>query len=145
MTTRKQIVEEARSWIGTKWVHQHCLKGVAVDCAQMVIAVGQACGVVDPLLRVTDYGRFPDGTILTTCSAHMDPVPEALLRPGDVVSVAMEHQPQHVGIVGDYVHGGLSIIHASNAGRMQVIESRLVFMRRFRFIAGFKFRGLVDV
>ena len=145
MTTRAAIVAEARSWLGTPWVHQHCLKGVAVDCAQLVIAVGQACGLVDSLLRVRDYGRYPDGTILTTCGAHMDPVSEKALQPGDVVSVAMEHQPQHVGIVGDYVHGGLSLIHASNTGRAQVIESRLVFHRRFRFIAGFKFRGVSDV
>lgn len=145
MTTRRQIVDEARSWLGTKWVHQHCLKGVAVDCAQMIIAVGQQCGVVDPALRVVDYGRYPDGTILTTCDAHMDRVTEDELRYGDVVSVAMEYQPQHVGIVGDYVHGGLSIIHASNTGRMEVIESRLVFSRRFRLIAAFKFRGLLDV
>lgn len=144
MTTRAEIVAEARSWLGTPWVHQHCMKGVAVDCAQLVMAVARQCGVADPLLRVFEYGREPDGTIMKTCGEHMDQITIDELRPGDVVSVALDHQPQHVGIVGDYVHGGLSLIHASSAGKREVIESRLVFSRRFKFVAGFRFRGLTD-
>lgn len=145
MTTPAEIIAEARSWLGTPWVHQHCLKGVAVDCAQLVIAVGKACGQVDPEFSITDYGREPNGTILRVCLQHMDRIEQNELKPGDVVAVAMEHQPQHVGIVGDYVHGGLSLIHASNAGRKEVIESRLAFMRGFRFVAAFRFRGVSDV
>lgn len=145
MTTRADIVAEARTWLQTPWVHQHCMKGVAVDCAQMVMAVARACGQAPEDLRLADYGRNPDGTIQRMCLAHMDPIGQDELKPGDVVSVAMDHQPQHVGIVGDYVSGGLSFIHASNSGRKQVIESRLVFMRRFRFMAAYRFRGLSDV
>lgn len=145
MTTRAQVVAEARSWLGTPWVHQHQVKGVAVDCAQHVIAVGQACGLVDPAFRIHDYGREPNGTILKVCGDHMDPIDQQDLLPGDVVVVMVEHQPQHVGVVGDYVHGGLSLIHASNSSRKQVIESRLVFLRGFRFVAAYRFRGVMDV
>ena len=144
MTKRADIVAEARTWLGTPWVHQHCMKGVAVDCAQMVMDVARACGQAPKDLHLSDYGRSPDGTIERMCLAHMDPIGQDDLKPGDVVSVAMDHQPQHVGIVGDYVAGGLSFIHASNSGKKQVIESRLVFMRRFRFIGGYRFRSLTD-
>ena len=41
--TRQEIVDEARTWIGTRWQHQACLKGVAVDC------VGLARGVFGEL------------------------------------------------------------------------------------------------
>lgn len=142
MSTRAQVVAEARSWLGTPWVHQHQVKGVAVDCAQHTIAVGQACGFVPAELQVNDYGREPNGTILKVCGAHMEPISEADMLPGDVVVVMVEHQPQHLGIVADYVHGGLSVVHASNSSRKQVIESRLVFMRGFRFVAAYRFRGI---
>lgn len=145
MTTRSEIVAEARSWLGTPWVHQHCMKGVAVDCAQMVMAVARECAQAPADLHLADYGRHPDGTIERMCLAHMDPIPQDALRPGDVVAVALDRQPQHVGIVGDYPGGGLSLIHASNSGKKQVIESRLVFLRRFHFVAGYRFRRLSDV
>jgi len=142
MTTRAQVVAEARSWLGTPWVHQHQTKGVAVDCAQHLIAVAQACGFVSPVLKVQDYGREPNGTILKLCSEHMDPIRQSDMLPGDVVVVMVEHQPQHLGIVADYLHGGLSVVHASNSSRKEVIESRLVFMRGFRFVAAYRFRGI---
>jgi cell wall-associated NlpC family hydrolase len=143
--TRAEIVAEARSWLGTKWVHQHCLKGVAVDCAQMVMDVGRQCGLVPNNLALNDYGLDPDGTILRMCETYLDRVEQEDMQPGDVVVIAMAHQPQHVGIVGDYVHGGLSIIHASNQGRCEVIESRLMFSRRFCFVAAYAFRGVSNV
>lgn len=63
------------------------------------------------------------------------------LQPGDVLVVAIEKDPQHMGIVGDYRHGGLSLIHAaSKAG--QVVESRLLFVRNFRFRGAYALPGV---
>lgn len=141
MTTRQQIVAEAREWLGTPWVHQHQAKGVAVDCAQLVIAIAQRFGLAPADFTLNDYGRNPDGTITRLCNEYADPVKQEDMQPGDIVVVAVEHQPQHMGIVGDYRHGGLSVIHAASiAGK--VIETRLVFMRGFRFMAAYKFRGV---
>ena len=36
---RIDIVNEAKSWVGTKWQHQQALKGVACDCAGLVRGV----------------------------------------------------------------------------------------------------------
>lgn len=142
MTKREEIVAEARTWLGTPWVHQHCLKGVAVDCAQMVMDVGRACQVLPAGLVLNDYGRDPDGTILHMCDTHLDPVPRGGMQAGDVVVIRVLHQPQHVGIVANHVHGGLSIIHASGTGQKAVVETRLAFMRGFQFVAAYSFRGL---
>lgn len=137
---RARIVAEARSWIGTPWVHQHQLKGVAVDCAQLIIGVARACGLVDGV-SVQDYGRHPDGTIEKMCGAHLVPVDQKDMQPGDVLVVAVEHQPQHLGILADYRHGGLSVVHAANtAGK--VIETRLIFARGFRFVSAYRFPGV---
>lgn len=42
-----RICAEARSWIGTPYHHHGRVKGAGVDCAQILIAVFAACGVID--------------------------------------------------------------------------------------------------
>lgn len=45
MATRAQIVEEARSYLGTKWLHQGRTRD-GVDCAGLVACVGNALGLI---------------------------------------------------------------------------------------------------
>lgn len=40
------VVAEALSWVGTPYVHMGRIKGVGVDCAQLLIAVYAGAGVV---------------------------------------------------------------------------------------------------
>lgn len=141
MVERAAVVAEARSWIGTPWVHQHRAKGVAVDCAGLVIGVARALGLLPAGFDVTGYGRHPDGSLIAVCDQHMRRIHGNDLQPGDVLVVAIEKDPQHMGIVGDYRHGGLSLIHAaSKAG--QVVESRLLFVRNFRFRGAYALPGV---
>lgn len=53
---RAAIVAEARTWIGTPYHHHARLRGVGVDCAQILIAVFEACGLVRNV-QVGDYAR----------------------------------------------------------------------------------------
>lgn len=46
------------------------------------------------------------------------------LQPGDVVSIAYARATRHVGVVGDYPFGGLSLIHTDLMVGM-VTEHRL--------------------
>lgn len=56
---RKQIITEARSWIGTPHKHNQALKGVGVDCVRFPYEVAKSCGieVSDP----GNYERNPQG------------------------------------------------------------------------------------
>lgn len=45
---RSKIVEEAISWLRTPWHHEARVKGAGVDCAQFLIAVYSAVGLVEP-------------------------------------------------------------------------------------------------
>lgn len=134
--TRSDIVAEARTWLGTPWQHQQRLRGQAVDCVGLIIGVARAVGLVAPDWDVTGYSRTPDGTLLQLCDQHLQRIDRSALQPGDVVAVAMDVDPQHLGIVADYRHGGLSVIHAaSHHGR--VVEHRLMFDRAFFFRAAY--------
>lgn len=135
----KQIVDIARRWVGTPFHHQARVEGVGVDCVGLVISVAREIGAVPADWDVGGYGRVPDGKQLVHhLSERLVPVAQADMAPGDVVLVAFDSHPQHVGIVGDYLHGGLSIIHASGAhGR--VLETRLLFTKAMRFVAAYRF------
>ena len=138
--TRADVVAAARAWIGTPWVHQHRTQGVAVDCAGLVIGVARQLGIVPACFDVNGYERYPDGSLVSLCSTYMDPVSKADMRPGDVLVVAVDQDPQHLGILGDYRHGGLSLIHS--ALHRGVIETRLMFARNLRYRGAFALRGV---
>lgn len=141
MTTAADIVAEAYTWLDTPWKHQHRTKGVAVDCAGLVIGVARELGLVAPDFDFTGYGRQADGTLLAVCERFMTRIPRDQMGPGDVLVVAVEADPQHMGVLVPYRHGGVSLVHAaSNAGR--VVETRVMFARTFAFRAAFRLPGV---
>ncbi len=144
MYTSDQILAAARSWIGTPFVHQGRLKGVGVDCVGLLVGVGRELGMVAPDFDVEPYPRIPDGvTLLGRAGLHLTPAePGAPLQPGDIVVVRFRKYPQHFGIVGEHVHGGLSIVHA-DALSDRCVETRLMFSPTMLHVATFKFPGAV--
>jgi hypothetical protein len=60
------------------------------------------------------------------------------MQPGDVVVIAFDRAPGHLGIVGDYLHGGLSIVHALAGACGRVVETRLEFSRSMRFVRAYR-------
>lgn len=149
MTTRAQIVAEARTWLGVPFAHQGRTRA-GTDCGGLVGAVAVSVGVLpatwwadefDPIHG--GYARTPaHGALQRICEAFMTAIDPPAIQPGDVVLMAFATEPQHLGIVADYVHGGLSIIHAlSSAGR--VAEHRLAPEWRQRVMAAYSMPGVV--
>lgn len=149
MTTRAQIVAEARTWLGTRWCHRQSRKGVGVDCVGLVHGVGLAVGVIGADWRETPHvGEFIDyerqahnGKLERGCSLFLQKLAQREAGPGDLVVMQFNGTPHHMGILGNYVHGGLSIIHAY-APRRCVIETRLdeAFLRRI--VSWHRFNGV---
>jgi cell wall-associated NlpC family hydrolase len=148
MVTRAQIVAEARGWINTRWQHQAHLKGVATDCGGMIYGVGLQLGLLRPVHEMPEaaffrgYGRLANnGSMLKACSILLQRIDVAFASHGDVVLMLFDNEPQHVGLLGDYVHGGLSIIHAY-ARMRKVVESRFDDQFRAKVIAAFSYPGV---
>lgn len=144
-TTLGDVVSEARTWIATPYSHQHRAKGHAVDCVGLVIGVARELGLVAPDFDVNGYARKPDGkTLLALCEQFMTPVPLAEMQPGNVLVLSFKRDPQHMGIVADYVHGGLSLIHAfgSTDGKGRVEEWSLQPRKGFRPLRAFALPGV---
>lgn len=153
MTTRSQYVEEARKWIGTPYHHQGSIKQVGVDCVGLIIGVGIVTGLIDPEFRNDpnndwlNYSAAPDGvTMKQICDEHFTRVEMSDMKIADIVLVSIDTNPQHLGIIGNYRHGGYSIIHAYKRPNTvgSVIESRLMFARNFRFVQLYRIPQLTD-
>lgn len=138
--TPEEIVAEARTWLQTRWSHQQRLKGVATDCAGIVIGVAQARLGFTALIPA--YSRQPShDSLLRMCREHMQAA--ALPALGRVAVMKFQGEPQHMGILGDYPHGGLSLIHAYAKSR-KVVEHRLDEIWLARIVAVFILRGVVE-
>jgi cell wall-associated NlpC family hydrolase len=139
LPTREDVIRTARSYIETPFVHRGRLPGIALDCIGVPVCVSRELGIKPPDFDVEPYTRMPDGrTFLAVCDKHMTRVAQSALQPGDVVVFAVGALPQHIGVIGNYLYGGHSIIHANmRADPPRVVESRLMYSRILKFIAGY--------
>lgn len=133
--TRADVIASARTYLQTPYRHQHRLKGHGVDCAGLVICVARDLGLVAPDFDVTGYPREPDGrAMLEICDRFMTRTAMHLLQAGNVLVYRFEEAkgPQHMGIVGDYLHGGLSMIQALGTadGKGEVVEWNITRTRK---------------
>lgn len=136
MTTRAELLAEARSWLGTPWQHQGRTKGVAVDCVGLVIEVARATGVMT-VDEAANYRRRPDGiTLERKLAEYLARVSLSKIQPADVVLIATASAPDHVAFVGDYPGGGLTLLHAYMPMR-KVVEHRLDATWRRQIVAAF--------
>ena len=119
MVTVDEILRVARSWIGTKFVHQGRRKDIGVDCIGLVIEVCREVGLVDaaglpPGWNHTGYGRFPDsyGPTQALLRYLTRVEPRSAMRPGDVALFrTVRGEPAHMGWLGD-AGAPCSLIHA---------------------------------
>lgn len=124
------VVAEARSFVGSRYRHQGRSRD-GVDCIGLPVCVRAGLGLA--ALDVSGYARkTTDTEMLDFCRSHMVEVGRDDIQPGDVL-VQMNGPLRHMAIVGDYLHGGLSIIHAWMPAR-KVVECRLTddFMKAVR-------------
>ena len=148
MATRAQVVEEARSWIGTRYQHQAKLKGVAIDCGGLICGVGVALGLIpadylsQPRVQAfAGYGKRNYGErMIEACALLLDPLEIEEARIGDVYLMAFDSGPQHSGIVSEW-HGRPGLIHAYAQAR-KVAEHPIDVAWRKRIVGAYTYRGV---
>lgn len=104
------IIAEAKTWMGTPWHHMGRVKGAGVDCAQFLIAVYSAVGIVPPF----ETEHYPhdwhlhreEKRFLGYLLQHAEKVPAP--QPADVVMFKYGRHEAHGGIVIEWP----LIIHA---------------------------------
>ena len=135
------IVLEARSWIGTPYVHQASCKGAGTDCLGLLRGVWRAVLGAEPEAPPgysMDWGEAPDQPLLLQ-AAQRHLLPKALdeMAEGDVLLFQMRDDaaPKHLGIQS--TTDPACFIHAYS--RHGVCETHLSLPWRRRVIARFQF------
>jgi len=143
--SRTDVVAEARTWLGTPFKHQGCLKGVACDCIGLIKGVGLA-------LCLADYD--PDGPEATAYASYsmnpnsrrmraglatwLVPISVADATVADIYFMAWGREPQHVALITDK-----GIIHSYSAiGK--VVEHALDEDWKRRIVAAYRFPYFVE-
>lgn len=152
MATRQQVVDVAREYLGTPWKHQAALKGVGIDCVNLLACVAYECGLGDarPLARNEEfraYGREPLPDVLFAgCDEYLDRIPlsDATLADILLMRVPRGAYPQHFALVSRLDEEGKPyyMIHATSAAPRRVVENRIDDAIRARVIRAYRFKGL---
>jgi cell wall-associated NlpC family hydrolase len=133
MTPRQQqIIDAARSCIGTPFRHQGRCPGRGIDCAGVVVFVASQLGFA--VRDVRGYHRTPHkGRLQKALEENPFLTQVAEPQPGDVLLLRIRHDPQHLAI-----YAGDSIVHSyETVGR--VLEERFSDFWRARIVAIYRF------
>lgn len=135
--TADDVVAAARTCLSTPFHHQGRIKGTALDCAGLVVAVAQDLGIEYD--DAQGYGREPYRGLLQSKLADqpsLDVVPRDQMQAGDVLLMRFAREPQHLAI-----YTGSTIVHSYEAVGI-ACEHDLTDVWRRRIVAVYRFRGL---
>lgn len=145
--TRKQIIKEAREWLGTRWTHQGFSKRWGCDCVGFIRGVGDLCGALHPgeckdlVDLYTGYSREPNPRIMRTAlKVFLIHIPREEAVPGDILWFRIGKFPRHLGIITE----PNIVIHADTISK-KVIEHGIVKSRVSSIVAAFKFPDVLEV
>lgn len=145
MTTRQQLIDEARTWLGTPYHHQGRVKGVGVDCINFVLGVAEATDLIPDGFSMepySGYGRIPDPKkIIGGCERFMDRIDKKEARMGDVLVLRFVREPQHFAIVSN--DNPRRMIH-SYASVLKVTEQIIDAEWESKIVAAYRIKGLED-
>jgi len=140
MVTRKNIIEKAREYLNTPFVHQARKKGIGVDCIGLIVGIAKELELFN--YDHTVYKRYSDGTLLME---HMKkvfiPIAVEDRQPGDVIIYWVNHiskHPQHVGVMTD-----IGILHTYDKVK-KVVETHTHYNWDERITHAFQWPGVSE-
>ena len=137
---RSTIVAEALTWLRTPWHHGARLKGVGVDCAQILVAVYNDADIVEnfyPEKYPIDWNLHKEDQRFMNYLLRYTEKTEVPL-PADIAMFRYGRQPAHGAIVVQWP----LIIHAYRPERMVVLTDLSTHPLMNRLVGCFTFKGL---
>lgn len=142
---KKQIVQEALQWIGTPYHHQARVKGIGVDCAQLLVGVALNIGLIDDEdLKKIPLNYSPEWNIHNREEVMLGILETMGCRPvvgtpapGDIIAFRVGRAYGHLGIIvtsTEFVHAELQgstkgsengkVVRVHMAGEWSKLEKR---------------------
>ena len=139
MVSRAEVVAEARSWAGVRWVHQGRGR-TGIDCIGLVVVVRRELGIGD--YDIPSYPRTPDGTFLAHFfNAGGTRVEILKAQPADLLLFKEARSPCHVGIITQR-NGDLLYIAHAHANRHKVLEEPVLGDLRQKWVCAIQMPGI---
>lgn len=93
MTNRTEIIAEARSWLGTPYLHQASVKQAGCDCLGLVRGIWRAFYGAEPRAiepYTPDWAeRFGRETLVEAARESLTEIDQSTAQPGDVIIFRM--------------------------------------------------------
>ena len=106
---RKAITDEALTWVGTPYKDTGRIKGVAVNCAQLLYGVARNAGVIpedspEPRWFSSQlcYHAKDERIVQYILSYGAHEITESEVKPGDMVVFKIGRAHGHAGIIIDF-------------------------------------------
>lgn len=127
---RADIVDTARGYLGTKYVHQGRVKGLGIDCLGLLICVGRELGFLPGDYDHQDYTHQPShAEFMVGLEEYLVRIDIADAGPGDILMLDAGGSPVHVGFKTDR-----GLLHAyAPAGKVVEHGLRAQFATSVRF------------
>ena len=136
MERTKQAVELARTWIGTPYHHQACLKGVGVDCVGLIRGIyAEMYGKEAPYLinYSADWGDANGNEdMLKAARTYLKPVPRSRLGAGHVV--LLRWQEHRVAKHSMIMTSPTTAIHAYDRSPVAEIELHRWWLEKIVYV-----------
>lgn len=121
---KNKIIDEFKSWKGTKWVHGQSCKGAGVDCVQLLVAGFKSLGLLPPIFKTIKYNQDyalhnSTSVLLLELKKHCHLISLDQIKAGDILVYKYDKTAHHTAV---YI-GNKKIIHSKI--RQGVIESYL--------------------
>jgi hypothetical protein len=108
---RKEVVAEARSFVGTPFIHQAGVKGAGVDCAHLISEVYRVTGFM-PAIKYPVYGKDwfrhaenEEKYIVEVAKLYFKEITEAEAGIGDWMAVKIGRAYAHCAIITEVKDG----------------------------------------
>lgn len=126
ISQRDEFIRALRSQTNVRWQHQGRLKGVALDCAGLIVVAAREVGL--DVKDVTTYDRRPNtyvlqGQIDATGLTHVGKYEP--LQVGDLLVMAYDNNPQHLAIITTIEEGRPPMIIHGSAKERKTVEHYL--------------------
>lgn len=135
--TRSALVTEARSWIGTPYLHQASLKNVGCDCLGLVRGVWRACVGDEPEIAppyAPDWAEASGReTLAEAARRHL--VPSDAIKAGDVL--LFRWRAAHIAKHAAIATGDGTMIHAHDGASVCEVAFAPWWQRRLAFVFSF--------
>jgi len=141
-----EIVEEARSWLDTKYQHQGRLKKTdthkgGADCAGFVIGVAKKFEYECP--EFTNYRPSPDKDLFRqTVDQYLQKIDIKDVKMGDLLIFGFDGEAQHIAII-THTHP-MRIIHSYAAAR-KVVEHNVDTYWASKIKGAYRFKNIEEV